>query len=549
MTSSLSSCTISFRDLPKHRPLFCDFLDSFSRVSQFYSADPRNESFFPQIAQTISRQTYPREALMRILDAQNREWGAGARVMENIEKLGEPTSLAVLTGQQAGLFGGPLYTVYKAMGTVHLAHRLEKTLGRPVIPLFWVEGDDHDFAEVSSCRIIGKNNEVRTLTYVPSSSMPQVPIHRISFESSISDLFLEMEAQLMETEFKGPVLAELRSCYKEGATFVQAFARWMAKLFEPFGLVLIDPTQAPMKELAAPVYVRLLEESAGISQDLRETSSRLETLGYTPQIGKGLEATHLFKTNGQRAPIVREHDGFGTRGDLRIFSPSELAESIREGPSNFSPSVVTRPIVQDSLFPTIAYVGGPGEISYFGQLRPLYERFRLPMPVVVPRPSLTLVEDRIGKILSHYELSLSDLFCGPEPLGTRIIKAQFPEEMECQFQVLEQGLQEALTSLEESVKTLDPVLVQSLGSLRGRLLHQCGQFKEQVTRALKKKNEIQRQHVAKLCNHLAPLGQFQERTLSAVHFLAKYGRWIGSFLFEKTDREPWKHHLLLLGEK
>jgi bacillithiol biosynthesis cysteine-adding enzyme BshC len=538
---------IDLRQLPGTSALLRDYVHHFPALGPFYAQDPRDPDAFRVEAEVRSRRPYPRRDLVEILGEQNAAWGAPRAVQAHLEQLGQPGALAVVTGQQTGLFGGPLYTLYKALSTVALARRLRATLQRPVVPLFWMAAEDHDVAEADHVQLPDRSGALLTLRFSEWESPPGFFPANLRLGPGMVGTLEELRALLPPTEFV-PWLAEtLARAFSPGRTLADAFAHWMTALLGEDGLVLVNPAEPRLKRLAAGVLHQELAEAPRSAQRILEASERLRAKGYPAQIEARPDGVNCFLLSGGRRALVREPAGFRLRDSGELIPAAELQRLAEEAPERFSPNVALRPVVQDALFPTVAYVAGPGELAYFAQLRPVYEQFGIPMPVILPRAFLTLAEPRFLQLLERFRLVLPDLTLEPEQLSSRVLHALLPPDLEATLAKAREEVSELFQRVGEAVAAVDPTLRATVGQTSGHIRGHLDQLERKTVQALKRREADTRQQVLRLCQALMPGGRPQERVFSVLPYLAKYGPTLLETLRQAIDGPGWEHLLVSLG--
>ena len=395
---------LDIKDMPGCSPLVRDYVHHFDRVSSFFAQNPHANGTYAALAKVCSEREYRRAELRDVLLAQQAAWGAPPIARRRIDELCTPQGLAVLTGQQTGLFGGPLFTLYKALTAVALAADLERALHRPVVPLFWMASEDHDVAEADHVQVLDRSGNLVQIRHTawgepPGGFMPA----NLRLGPAIQDTLARLWESLPATEFSGPLRDALAQAYAPERTLAEAFACWMTALLGETGLVLVDAADHGLKRLAAGIFRREVEEAPGTSAAILEVSRALRAQGYPTQIEARPDGVNCFLLAEGRRPLVRDPAGFRLRDTGAVIAPAALLRMVQESPEQFSPNVALRPVVQDTLFPTLAYVAGPGELTYFAQLRPVYAAFGVPMPAIVPRASLSLLDPRVVQLLDRFQ--------------------------------------------------------------------------------------------------------------------------------------------------
>lgn len=532
---------LSFKDLPGISALYLAYLYDYPRLAPFYAGDPRFPESVRAVAERVEKRSYPRQEVASALRAQHARWGGGPEGLNNIQSL-EEGALVIFAGQQAGLFGGPLYTLYKAIAALKLADSLSRSLGRKVVPLFWMAADDHDFEEIQHTYVPDKDNQLARISYAPGDPPQRQPASRIVLEQEIAQAYKDLDEALAPTEFKETVLVRLTECYSLGRTMVEAFARWMTLLLGGKGLVIVDPSDPALKRAGKEAFKWELETGSESSNRIRQTSETLKEAGFHVQVELREGGTNLFYYDGERHAIKRAGEGFEVHG--RSFSKQEMLVRVEQEPERFSPNVAFRPIYQDSLFPNIAYIGGPSEVAYYGQYKGSYEAAGIPMPVVFPRTTVSLVEPKVKAVFEKYEIGPRNIFGGVDGLLTRLIEGKIHLPVLWELENLETKLDEALDHWGQTAETLDKSLLQAVSTARGAIKHQLEGLARKLTQSYKKKNEDLVAQVRKAALHLLPDGQLQERTFSVVPYLVKYGFQFVDDLYESLDVERFEHQVM-----
>jgi len=504
-----------------------------------YAHDWRSPAPRAEAARTAAAHPRDRHALAEVVLEQNAAWdNLDADVLAHIAALRDPEGVAVVTGQQIGLFGGPLYTVYKAVTALQLAHRLAQETGRPVAPVFWLAGEDHDWEEVRSAVVVGASGPER-IALPPSDSREPVG-RRVLGE--------EVEAALAAlTAATGRALPDgLRAAYRPGARGTDAFARWMAALFAGTGLVLFSPDDARLKALAAPVFSREIAAPADTLGALLAAGDALAAGGFHQQVTPLAGNLFLMEPEG-RFTLDPDGDGFALRGLGRRLSRADLDARLAADPGAFSPNVVLRPVVEAALLPTAAYVAGPGEAAYYAQLRGVYDAFGVPMPVVYPRASATLVPPKTQRVLDRYGLAVEDFAGGRETLDAlhrRLALAASAHDVEGAFAEAEAQIGAALDALAPLASGADPTLARSVASTRAVLIRRLGALREKVVRAERRRHAQIRRDLERAAAWLAPFGKPQERVLSPVAALDAAGPDLVAGLLDTLSLDTSEHQVV-----
>jgi bacillithiol synthase len=501
-------------------PLFLDYLAGRERVRPFLGTAGLDLAAIKEAAGRTVAHERPLADVSEALARQQEERGSG-RAAGRARELREPGATAIVTGQQAGLFGGPLFVLWKALATVRVASLLEKARGRPVVPVFWVASDDHDFAEVRSTLVIDAAGALRALRYAPRHEPMGRPAWAISLDDTIGSLVDELGESLPPALGKDETLALVAECYRPGATLSGAFARLVSRLLPE--LVVLDPADAALKRLAAPVLARELQEGSPTSRLALDAGRALLDAGYHQQVPVRPGFLNLFAVvDGQRRALALSNGVVEVRGTRERWPVEDALQRLSADPAAWSPGALLRPLVQDALLPTAAYVGGPAEIAYHAQITPSYAHFGIPRPALLPRPSLTLVEPPQARALDAERLALGDLVQDPEALVSRWAREAYPD-VERAFAGAREAIERELRVVEETLGALDPTLRAAAAAARGRALFPVDGLHEKALRALKKRDQGRADRLRRTRDALLPGGALQERGLGLVGPLARHG--------------------------
>ncbi|MEM1057570.1 MAG: bacillithiol biosynthesis cysteine-adding enzyme BshC [Bacteroidota bacterium] len=460
-----------------------------------------------------------RAALADALEYQNRRWGADAAAMANVEALRQPEAVAVLTGQQLGLFGGPLYTVWKALGAVLTARRVARETGRPAVPVFWLAGEDHDLDEVRSTVIPNGEDALRVLYGTPDAGHRQ-PVGRIALDADQLAAALDaMEDALPAGPHREDVVALLRRAWAPGRPWRDAFAETILALTRGTGLVLVSPDDPAIKILVRDLFEQEATGWRETFEALSFSSRALTEAGYHTQIEPS--PLNLFWLHdGDRLALDPTDAGAIAR---QTGQRVNLAEIARERPKALSPNVVLRPVMQDVLFPTVAYVAGPGETAYFAQLKGVYSRFGVPMPAIVPRLSVSLVPVSVRKVLDRYGLGVPDFREGIEGHWKRLAMEASETDFEAAFAAARQSADADLDRLAALAAEIDTSLDAAAEAARARVHKALARLETKTVRVQKRRHDDVRARLARAHATLWPGGTLQERAANPLAFATHLG--------------------------
>jgi len=411
-----------------HHPpsaLFRDYLGNQPAVAPFFGGNGWDLATLTERSQATLALSRPREAVAAALASQQDSRGS-RRAAAQARELAAPDAVAVVTGQQAGLFGGPLFVLYKALAALKVAEALRARRNGPVVPVFWVASDDHDFAEVRSTTVLDESGQLRTIRYNPHQEPIGEPASRIVLDDTMTALLEELRAALPAAPFRDEVLEGLSACYRPGATLAGAFAAFISRLLPD--LVVLDPDDAALKAAMAPVMEREIVERSPTSRLADEIGPRLLEAGYHQQVALRPGFLNLFVVaQGQRRALAARNGDLEIRGLGDRLGIEEAVQRLRERPVDWSPGVLLRSLAQDFILPTAGYVGGPAEIAYHAQIGPSYAHFGIPRALLLPRPSLTLLEPAQARALEAETLTLPELQNDSEALLSRWAREAYPD--------------------------------------------------------------------------------------------------------------------------
>lgn len=552
MTLRLALQALSFQSLPRQNELFLHYIKRAPRIAPFYARPPEIESLKQTALHDIQGFDFPRSRMARILRRQNAAWGNDQAAFDRIDELERPGSAAILTGQQVGLFAGPLYTVYKAMTALRLAEELRR-LGTVAVPIFWMDAEDHDLAEVTHLAALDRAGTLHTIDcrepLFGSGAESSRAVGSMQLPEAIRDVTSEFLSLLAPSPWEDQIRGLLECTYQPGSSLSQAFAELMARLFRSKGLVLFDPRDPEAKSIMAPIFRRAILENDRIHAALAERSQVLEGAGFHPQVVVQENATVLFLEgqSGRRA-LARQGSGFALKNTDSVYQPEELLALVDNEPERFSPNVLLRPVVQDHLFPTVAYVGGPAEVSYFAQIETLYRLFGRPMPVIWPRSSMTVLGEEVLSVMKEHDLSFRDCTEERSRLLQRLARTGSRRDSIEGVASLREEINHTLDGIRPGVTGIDPTLGPALDSARRKILRNVARIESRIAR-LGEKADRRDKHVDFLLNNCMPNGKLQERELTVHHLLAQAGLPILEEIYRTLRVEEPLHLVIWVSEQ
>jgi len=502
--------------------LASDYARGFEPLREFFEHDARSApgpDFLEKVARGVDA------TLADEMRRYNELLGADKRTLENIAALREPDAAAVVTGQQAGLFTGPLYTVYKALAAIRLSKQYSESGKRNVVPVFWVATDDHDFEEIRSIAFVDWRGRVRTLSYEPRAPVSGQSACDIRVDRDHAATLVQvLDEQIADFDRKAEIVSFLHEVPREGDSFADWFGRLLLRLFRDTGLIVFFPHERRAREIAAEVMAGEIRSPGVTTRLIDEASKRLAALGYGSQVEKKQNEAHFFLyVNGKRRKVLFERGRYYLPEENSSLGRSEMEHICRSEPGRFSPNVVLRPVVQSAILPTVDYVAGPGEVAYWAQLRAVFDQFDVPMPRVVPRPHVVLVTRRCAKLLAKHNADAADLVAGREVPSTGVPAMS---DSSSQEQALVEMSSQIVSQLERYVsemETLDPSLGKSAGKLKDKVGYELNKLNNKVrtvreNRAMQAKGEME-----ELLANLLPYGKPQERVFNIFPYLMESG--------------------------
>jgi uncharacterized protein YllA (UPF0747 family) len=512
---------LPYAQIPHTTRLFTDFLAASPKVQQFY---PRSPIFSEWLRQETPSQRYDAQRRARVsdtLERQNRAWGASEKTLANIARLRAGAS-ATVTGQQVGLFGGPVFSIYKALSALKLAEQATAA-GIDTVPIFWIATTDHDLAEINHIALPGPNANLETLAST-RHGVEDAPVGTIHFGDEIESV-VQTAADLLGDS---AVTGFLRESYRPGETPGTAFARLFTRLFADWGVILLDPSDPELHAIAAPIYRAAIERAVKIDDALLARGKALESSGYHQQVKVTPSSTLLFTLkDGARIPIHRRLNGNST--DFLILeekiSQEELLRRIAATPQNFSPNVLLRPVVQDHLLPTLTYTGGAAEVAYFAQ---------------------AAVEPKLQGLLERYALTLTDLFEGEDALREKIAARVLPVELQKAFDRAGATLDASLAAVREALVKLDKTLAEAADNAGSKMQHQLETLRSRAARAELRQSELAARHAQLLSTSLYPNKTLQEREIGAAYYLARHGTDLLRELYAQLKTDCHDHQVITL---
>lgn len=532
-----SEC-LSYSAIPHTTALFADYVHHFEKTRAFYPRPPFDRSWIREEAGRIRYDAARRERVAAILERQNRAWGASRETLDNIGRL-RAGACVIVTGQQVTLFGGPLFALYKAITAIKLATEVTQS-GVECVPVFWLATEDHDVEEVDHITLLAADNALKRCS-AAAHGPENASVGSLRFGEDISSVAAQAAAALGESE----TTEFLREAYRPGESFGSAFGKLFSRLFKHSGVVLLDAADPELHQVAASVYRAAAAGAADLDEALLQRNQQLESAGYHTQVHVTPQSTLLFaQHHGARVPVHRANGQFEIAGQK--LSPAELQARITAAPQDFSANVLLRPVVQDYLLPTLAYVGGPAEVAYFAQAAVVYEELLGRITSVLPRFAATLVEPRIQRLLDRYQIKITDAFHGEEHLRMLLAEHSLPADLNATFDESASSLDASLNKLNEVLERLDKTLLDAAGTAGAKMRYQLDRLRERAARAQSRRSQDQARHADDLVTALYPHKNLQERELAGMSYLARHGTQLLLRLYDAAQTTCADHHIVYL---
>ncbi len=540
--SPVTKVSIDIRRFPWVRPLSAAYAYDFESLAGFFAGNPTRPEAWREAIARRHAMARPHREIAGIVEAQQLKRGAPCPALAAAERLRDPRTVAVVTGQQAGLFGGPAFSLLKALTAVTLAERITSEIKVPAVAVFWVDAEDHDWEEVRSASVLDANLELRTVRLDSPEGAGRLPVGRLTLDAGITRAIDELAAVLTPTEFTDEVLEAIRAAYAPGNTMSGAFARLHEWMLGERGLIVFDASDPAAKPLVADLFAHELEAPGHALALAAAAGAELRSRGHEPQITPVDEGTALFSLGGARVPIRRRGDQLAI-GD-QLHDARALAEEARRHPDRFSPNVLLRPIVQDTLFPTVCYVAGPSELAYWAQIQGVYQHFGLPMPLLQPRLAATILDSASSRFLARHDLPFEDLHRHDESALNRLLEAALPPSVEASLEQAVAGVRERMAAVVEAVPAIDPTLAGAAKTTLGRMEHDLRTLHGKIIHAAKRRDETRRRQFIRAQSQAFPGGHLQERTVGSIFFVNRYGPAIHQRVLPALPLDPGVHWIV-----
>ena len=529
---------LPYSQIPHTTRLFKDFLSWTPEVRRFYSRSPQIKEWLADQTASLKYDAGRRSRVADLLERQNVAWGASPKTLEKINEF-RSGAAAVVTGQQVGLFGGPLFAVFKALTAIKLAQQAAES-GFKCVPVFWLATTDHDLEEVNQAQVSGPEASIKQFS-VRLNAVADAPVGTITFEQEIEPALNAIAEILGDSD----AVQALRESYRPGETFGSAFGKYLLRLFAGQGVILLDASDAEVQKIALPVYRYAAEHADELNAALQQRGRELEAAGYHQQVKVAPSSSLLFAVReGARVPVHLAEQGFSIGGEK--ISREHLISQIDSAPQQFNANVLLRPVVQDYLLPSVTYIGGSAEVAYFAQAAVVYEAILGKATPIFPRFSATIIEPKQQKLMQKYRIALTDVLEGSESVRQKLAKHTLPDELQAAFEQGEASIRRSIVRIQEALARLDKTLIEAAENAGSKIQHQLEQLKSRAARAELQQQEVVGRHAELLSNTLYPNKVLQEREIAGVYFLARFGPELITDLLNAINVECLDHQVLTL---
>lgn len=534
----------------ENQPFTEQYLTHFEKVNEWFDYNPWTESSVRERADWLDHNPSikaDRERLVSVLKAYNEKFDASEEVLTSLEQLRRKDALVVVGGQQAGLFSGPLYVIYKAVTIIQTARKQQSLLGRPVLPVFWIAGEDHDWDEVNHLHSLSPKVQLEKvkLSTNPSikAAISNVEIKTDEWEEAVAQL----SETLLDTEFKAGIVSKLRDISRRSSTLVDSLSHILMWLFGRHGLILLDSHDPALRRVESKMFELLITQHAHIQDQLLQTQQQFIQRGYQPQAEVRSDNANLFIEVALERKLLTIKEGYFSdkKGQSRWTSDELLRIALNE-PERFSNNVFTRPLMQEYLFPVLTTVLGPGEIAYWGLLRGAFHQIGMKMPIVMPRLQYTLIEGTIQKAMDKFDLNFSHVISGLSDKKQAWLSSQDEYQLEERFDKVKDEFSKLYTPLVEVVAKINPGLKDLGETNQAKILEQIQFLEKRAMNAFKSQFESSLRQWERIELSLIPLTKKQERVYNTISYLNKYGEHFVDKLLNIPIENPSDHAIVYL---
>lgn len=535
-------------NLQKQNKLIKDYRNQNETIMQYFDYNPFEPDVFQKRSRDLKYKNVNREQLADVLHTINAEWNAPASTIETIERLRDTNSSVVIGGQQAGLLTGPMYTINKIISIIHLARQQEKQLQVPVIPVFWIAGEDHDFDEINHI-FLTNTSKMKKYTLlqrvIEKKAVSNIAIDNVQANAWLNKLFVELN----ETIYTKDLYDKLRTFLNESKTYVDFFAQIIFHLFDEEGLVLVDSNHSEVRRLESSYFIDLIDNQSKTTHAINSSFEEISKAGYPLSVDVDASDANLFYQNGsERVLLVRDHndDWVGKNKEVK-FTTEEIVSIAKNEPELLSNNVMTRPLMQEMLFPTLAFIGGSGEISYWSILKEAFHANNMKMPPLVPRLSFTFLERHTEKLLTKYDISPEHAVNnGVMDVKNKWLEEKYDPPVEQLAIKLKQTIDEAHQPLRELAKSIQSDLGDLANKNLDYLIRDIEFLEKRISKTLEEKYALEINEFNQLQLSLKPNDGLQERVWNPLPWINKYGTHFIKQLSDQSCSYEQEHFLIYL---
>lgn len=535
-------------NLQKQTELINDYRENKAKTMQHFDYNPYLDSTYETRKAELENRNFNRGQLTGILFDLNKQWNAPESTYRNIKRLGEADSVVVIGGQQAGLLTGPMYTINKIVSVIQFARQQETKLGKPVIPVFWIAGEDHDFDEINHIYLPEGSSmkKYKMLQRVMGKrSISDIPIDETYANQWVNQLFKGMP----ETQHTKDLYQTIWNCLEQSQTYVDFFARIIHHIFQEEGVVLVDSGHPKMRQLEGDYFIAMIDNQQEISSGVHTALQQVKKEGYSVSLDVELGDAHLFyHKEGERILLFRDERGnWAGKSNEVLLTESEMRDIAKNNPELLSNNVVTRPIMQEFMFPTLAFIGGPGEVGYWSTLKPAFHAVDLKMPPVLPRLSFTFIEKKVEKALNKYAITGEyAINQGAEEMKGEWLRAQSNPPV----QQLSSEIKQAVEKVHQPLRNLAKDIRSDIGELADKNLYylhgDIDYLEGRIKKALEEKFDKELYEFDLIEQSLHPNNGLQERMWNPLPWLNTYGPCFIRQLVKESCSFEQAHYLVYI---
>ncbi|MDW4526389.1 bacillithiol biosynthesis cysteine-adding enzyme BshC [Rossellomorea marisflavi] len=510
-------------DIPAINQFASKYMKQEEPVTSFFHYNINEQDVFSRRLEDLGEREFPREGLVTCIASYMESLPSSDAVEASLGKL-KNDAVAVVAGQQAGLLTGPLYTIHKIVSVIRLAREQEQKLNHPVVPVFWIAGEDHDYQEVNHI-FLEQDGKIKKNSY-PEQVVDKRMTSDVEYDPAVMKNWISSILKVLgETEFTAGLADEMDALIREGEDIVTFFARFIMTLFKDYGLLVIDSSYDALRKLEAPYFRHLIENSREITDQVLLQQKTIQAEGFNTQLEISSDAANIFlNLQNERALLERDGSGFKDKNNDSFFTKEELLGILDDQPGRLSNNVVTRPLMQEWLFPTLSFIGGPGEIAYWGELKKAFEFMGMNMPPVMPRLNITILERTVAKRIEELSLSLQEVVRnGVSHVRNEFLDSLKPNELEGELQEIETYLMAKYEGIKKEASAVDsnlePIVDKNLEIHR----KQFEFLRKRTEKSIRDKNERQLSRFDLIENSIRPNGGPQERTLNILYYMNRFG--------------------------